>query len=184
MAARLGGSAGGALARRLRDNELTRDDVEKYELAKQIWELRAESLSYRMIAGRLGAPHTPRSIQDFATRGIYRIFIDHWKAAERGEPEAVARETKDHQQTTRSLIPLALKRWRQTLLGSFDKEGNPLKNEAADRAAERVLKAAGILDAETGNARPAVIVCPAGLAHAAHAICADDARIAALTGAL
>jgi len=174
------------LRNRLEADTLNPEDKKKMALAKELRTLRKQGLTLAQCSAKLGI--NEHQAEQFARRGVYKLFCQYFEELERTTDEEkaceIARETK------RQFVafgPDALAYYRTCFLRNppdEQEEKGEFKDDAkAMWATERVSKGLGLTEPEQ-TGRPVININIAHIRAEQEMVNADDAEAAAAAKAI
>lgn len=161
-----------ALERRLRADQLTPEDKDRFEMVKKIRAGRKAGMTIEQCAQVVGKK--PRMVEQFIYRGVYKLFSAHLDRLESGDEEqAAAKIIRAAKTKFAHFTPDAIDYIRSCFMK--DEDGKWLDDAKAMWATEKVMKGTGLTEPEH-VVRPNITIQIAHIRHETAAVAADDAE--------
>lgn len=177
--ARLGGSIGAGMRRRLELGTPTPGDLAIIEKARNVSQWRKAGWTFAKIGEALG--ETPQNLMKFAQKGLYATALE-WIARGKVSERALA-SPMEGRAFMGKLVPKALRRLELSLDEGIVTDARGMEtlreSKAADNAMETVLDAAGLTGAEHVIQRPVIHIDQLVIQQLSRGIMEDDAIIEA-----
>lgn len=175
-----------ALQNRLEADTLSVSDKEKLELTRQIRALRKKGLTLRQCSVAAGVGQ--RKVEQFANRGIYKLFCEYLDRLERGtDEEVVEKVVRKAKHEFAGFAPDTIDYYRTCFLRNpltdREEKGEFRDDAKAMWAADKVSKGLGLTEPEHAI-RPIINISIAHIKFEQEMVNADDAEAAAAARAI